>query len=293
VEAGPSPTEGTACEPNAETPRLGFRRFQPLDRRISLHEEVLALRGGARTYRQIADEIELKFGIRLSKSTISDWTSRKASPLRAGHPFVARPTPELAYVIGVEAGDGFLNVKPRSYQYRIRLRAVDREFVEEFNQAVSKVLGCPPHRLWKGEKTRETEVEFGSYSLHKFLMQKLDDLKPFIEHDKSCAAAFIRGFFDSEGCVEVSGKISGANTDLSLLTYAQELLHRFFHIETRGPYRGKMKGTILTRRGKSYVRNADCYSIYVVMQCAGLFYNEIGLTIERKKIRLETALGLS
>jgi intein-encoded DNA endonuclease-like protein len=204
---------------------------------------------------------------------------------------VARPSPALSYVIGVETGDGFLNVKAKSYQYRIRLRAVDGEFVEAFNQAVSKVLGCRPHRLWKGEKTRETEVEFGSYLLHKFLSQSLDDLKPFIEHDKPCAAAFIRGFFDSEGSVAISGDTSASNTDLGLLGYVQELLRRFFRIETNGPHRGKRKGTILTRRGRSYVRNADCYSIHIVMRHAALFYNEIGLTIERKRIRLRTEIG--
>ena len=111
-------------------------------------------------------------------------------------------------MIGTETGDGFLNVKAKSYQYRIRLRAVDREFVESFNQAVSKVLGCPPHRLWKGKKARETEVEFGSYLLHKFLSQSLDRKKAFIEHDKGCASAFVRGFFDSEGCVSGAGKLT-------------------------------------------------------------------------------------
>jgi intein-encoded DNA endonuclease-like protein len=103
---------------------------------------------------------------------------------------------------------------------------------------------------------------------------------------------FLKGFFDSEGCVEVSGRISIANTDLVLLTYVQELL-RGFHIVTRGPHRGKNKGTILTRRGRTYVRHADCYSINVIMRDAVQFYNEIGLTIERKKSRLEAAFGLS
>ena len=146
------------------------------------------------TYRQIIDEIKKENGVSLPKSTISYWARGVADPLRAGHPFVARPSSELAYVIGVERGDGFLNVKAKNHQYRIRLRAVDREFVEAFNEAVSKVLGCSPHRLWKGEKVRETEVEFGSYLLHKFLLQKLDDLKPFIERD-GCLCSILRQRF--------------------------------------------------------------------------------------------------
>ena len=187
-----------------------------------------------RTYSQIIDEIKNDDGVSLPKSTISYWTRGTSDPLGSAHPFVAQPSPELAYVIGTEIGDGFLNVKTKSYQYRIRLRAVDREFVESFNQAVSKVLGCPPHRLWKGKKARETEVEFGSYLLHKFLSQSLDHKKAFIEHDKGCASAFVRGFFDSECCVSSAGKLTAVNSDLVLLRYVQELLAKFFEIETTG-----------------------------------------------------------
>jgi intein-encoded DNA endonuclease-like protein len=176
VEATPPPASnlGTETAPKKELP--GRRRVQKLDLRISLYEKVRELRRNGLTYAQIIDEIEKKDSISLPKSTVSYWTRGSANPLRSAHQFVAKPTPELAYVIGVETGDGFLNVKAESHQYRVRLRAVDREFVEEFNRAVSKVLDCPLHRLWKGERTRETEVEFGSYLLHKFLSQKLQAL---------------------------------------------------------------------------------------------------------------------
>lgn len=290
MEAGQS-TGIRGDETPPETQRPDSRRFQKLDIRISLHEKVLALRLKGCTYSQIIDEIKKDHGIRLPKSTISYWTRGVADPLRAGHSFVARPSPELAYAIGVETGDGFLNVKSDSYQYRIRLRAVDRDFVGAFNQAVSTVLGCPPHRLWKGEKTKETEVEFGSYLLHKFLSQALEDKKRFIEHDKRCVAAFIRGFFDSEGCMQVSGGLTASNNDMRLLRYVQELLERFFDVKTTGPHLTTKKGTILTRRGKSYVRNADGYNIYVRRAGLDTFHREVGLTIQRKRIRLVNVLA--
>jgi len=53
-----------------------------------------------------------------------------------------------------------------------------------------------------------------------------------------------------------------------------------------------MKGAILTRRGKSYIRNADSHDIYVRRACLRAFYQKVGLTIERKKIRLEKELEL-
>ena len=245
------------------------------------------LRKNSQTFQQIIDKIEQEHGVRLSKSTISNWTSGKSSPYRAGHVFIPKPTPDLAYVIGVETGDAFLNFKLRSYQYRIRLRAVDREFVEAFNQAVSSVLGCPAHRLWKGSTEKEFHVEFGSYLLHRFLQQELQDLKKFIEHDTECVAAFIRGFFDSEGSVDEVGHLTASNTDFELLRYVNDLLHRYFGIEATGPHPGKRKGTILTRRGKSYVRSSDCYYIYVKTAGLSKFDKEIGLSIKRKRLRLE------
>ena len=45
--------------------------------------------------------------------------------------FLAEPSPELAYVIGVEQGDGSINRK--GYNRRIRLHSVDPEFVKEFD----------------------------------------------------------------------------------------------------------------------------------------------------------------
>jgi DNA endonuclease len=268
------------------------RKRLALDTRILLHEKALTLRKNSYTLQEIIDKIEREDGIRLSKATVSNWTTGETSPLRAGHAFVPRPTPDLAYVIGVEAGDAFLNVKPKTYQYRIRLRAVDREFVEAFNQAVSRVLGCPPHRLWKGSTESEIHVEFGSYLLHKFLSQNLSGLYAFIEHDKACVAAFLKGFFDSEGSVDLEGHLTGSNTDLKLLRYVQRLLREYFGIQATGPHPGKKKGTILTRRGKSYVRNLDCYYLYIKTSCLGRFYREIGLTIERKRLRLERKLEL-
>ncbi|HVC27098.1 MAG TPA: LAGLIDADG family homing endonuclease [Nitrososphaerales archaeon] len=279
----PKKTETSPHEP---------RKFPRLDTRLLVHEEVLSLRKRSYTYGQIAEEIEREYNVKLCKATISSWVRRLNSPVRAGHMFVPKPSPELAYVIGVETGDAFLNVKWKTYQYRIRLRAVDREFVEAFNQAVSKVLGCAPHKLWKGKTERETHVEFGSYLLHKFLLQNLQKLKPFIEYDKNCVAAFAKGFFDSEECIERSGRLTATNTDVELLQYVRHLMKKFFGIESTGTHLGTKKGSILTRRGRSYVRNSDCFLIYIRRASVGIFHREIGMTILRKADRLEKFLAL-
>jgi intein-encoded DNA endonuclease-like protein len=267
------------------------RKLPPLDVRMAMYEEVLTLRKKSNTLKEIINQVELRYNFRLTDKTISDWIRGIRTPTGSARTFIPKPTAELAYVIGVETGDASLNMK-LGYQYRIRLQATDREFVEAFNQAMSKVLGCPPHSLWKGITAKEIHVEFGSFLLHKFLLQELEQLKPFIEHDKRCVSAFLRGFFDSEGCVEKSGKLTGSNTESDLLKYVQLLLSKFFGIETTGPHPNTRKGSVMTRRGKSFLRNSDCYYVYVRRSSLITFYREIGLTIERKRSRLEKALGL-
>ena len=255
-----------------------------------MFEEVLRLRRKSYLYREIIDQIQRDFGVELSKETISAWVRGLRSPLNAGHKFKQEPSPDLAYIIGVQTGDGFLNEKLRGYQYRIRLRAVDAEFVEAFNQAVAKVLRCRPHRLWKGKSSRETEVEFGSYLLHKFLSQPFIRLKVFIEHCRDCIAAFIKGFFDSEGCIDTNRQLSASNSDLEMLGYVQNLLLTHFDIETTGPRIGTRKGSIITRRGKSFRRNVDVYHIHLRTRFLQTFHDNIGFTIRRKMSRLEMAL---
>jgi intein-encoded DNA endonuclease-like protein len=255
-----------------------------------MFRRVLQLRQQSYLYREIIEEIQDQFGVRLAKETISDWVRGVSSPLNSGHLFDPKPTPELAYVIGVETGDAFLNEKRNNYQYRIRLRAVDVEFVEAFNQAVARVRGCSPHKLWKGKNIRETEVEFGSYLLHKFLSQPLDELKPYIEHSAESVAAFLRGFFDSEGCIDTRRNLSASNSDLRLLNYVQHLLLTYFGIETTSPRIGTKKGSVITRRGKSYRRNAPVYVIQLRGRYLKAFCDKIGFTIRRKRSRLERAM---
>ncbi len=266
------------------------RSLLPLDDRARIFREVVRLRQESRLYREIIEEIQEEFGVKLAKETISNWVRGVSSPLNAGHQFIAKPTPDLAYVIGVETGDAFLNEKRNNYQYRIRLRAVDVEFVEAFNRSVAKVLECPPHRLWKGQAVREIEVEFGSYLLHRFLSQHLRGLKVYVGHDQACMAAFLRGFFDSEGSVDEKGHLTATNTDAGLLRYVQQLLDKYFGIQAIGPHRGKKRGTVLTRRGKSYIRNSTCYYVYVRTISLGKFLEDIGLSITRKRVRLEKKL---
>ncbi|MEM1951927.1 MAG: LAGLIDADG family homing endonuclease [Candidatus Caldarchaeum sp.] len=51
----------------------------------------------------------------------------------------------------------------------------------------------------------------------------IERIKRFIEHSIECRSAFLRGFFDSEGRIDKTGKILVYNTDLKLLRYVKLL----------------------------------------------------------------------
>ena len=268
----------------------GLYQGVALDRQIAINQRALELRALGSTYSEIMRKVFDEFGVRLQKSTVSDWTRGLHTPLGRAHTFVPEPTPELAYVIGVEKGDGSLNVRQVTYNYRFRLQSVDREFVEEFDRCLAKILHSSRHALWVGAGRKEIHVVANSFLLYRFLKRPFQELRQFVEHCAHCTSAFLRGFFDSEGSVSKEGSLTGWNSDASLLRYVQGLLFGTFGIQTTGPRLGTRKGTKLTRRGRTYVRNLDCFGIRVRNKFRRLFLQKIGMTIERKRFRLRQAL---
>jgi intein-encoded DNA endonuclease-like protein len=122
-----------------------------------------------------------------------------------------KPSEELAYVIGVKVGDGYVGKKSRvrkGYNYVwIGLKARDREFVEEFARCLAKVLGRRQIRPRYVKSSGRYVVEAESKTLYELLKKPvdLDRLRRYIEHCGRCVAAFIRGFADSEGSVDKNG----------------------------------------------------------------------------------------
>ena len=208
-------------------------RYLPLELRIKLYNDVVALRRGGLTYRGIVGEIYRRYGVRLSKSHISYWIRGAHSPYngrRIPSLELLKPSEELAYVIGVVCGDGYVKMKRRVRKgYNdvwIDLEAKDKEFVEEFARCLAKVLGRRPIRPRYVKSSGRYVVEAESKTLYELLKKPVDleRLKKYIEHCERCMAALLRGFADSEGSVNKRGYIFILNTDLRLLTYIMDLL---------------------------------------------------------------------
>jgi intein-encoded DNA endonuclease-like protein len=272
--------------------------YRSRELRIKLRDRVNELRQQGRSYSEIIEIIEQEFGVVLSKSHVSYWTRGIHDPhngRRIPSLELLEPSEALAYLIGAVLGDGYPKIKRRfrkGYRHTIiRFEAVDREFVEEVARCIAVVLNRPPPKLKMRKGTRKYFIEVESKTLWELLKKPVDleRLRKYIEHCKKCMAAFLRGFFDAEGCVLKSGYILAFNTNYEVLTYVQGLLERF-GIESTGPRVSRPAGSLIKIdpiTGKIYTTKKDCYCIYIRSYCNVNFYNHIGFTILRKQERLE------
>jgi intein-encoded DNA endonuclease-like protein len=197
-------------------------------------------------------------------------------------------------VIGVRVGDGYATRRRRvvkSYnRVRIGLQVKDREFAAEFGRCLAKILGRRPIKLQYENDIGKYVVEVYSQTLYELLKKPVDlnKLKKFIEHCERCMAAFLRGFADSEGCVDKRGYITLSNTNYELLTYVKDLL-KHFDIESTGPWTKRKPGKTFydPRTMKRYMHNKELYYIHIRAGSNINFYKNIGFTIGRKQRRLE------
>jgi len=270
-------------------------KLRPIELRIKLFDEVRRLRGLGLLYREIIDEIERMYGVTLSKSQISYWTRGIHSPYnerRYVHTLgYLRPSEELAYIIGVVFGDGYVG-NPRKHEYVIFLRVKDLEFAEEFARCIAKVLGRePPKPIPVKDGTFVVAVY--SKTLYELLKKpiNIDRTRQYIEHCLDCICAFLRGFFDSEGGIYGNGNIRVFNTDKSLLEYIKELL-KILGVKATGPKLRSKAGTPMKdpRTGETYFSRKHCYYLYVCAESRLRFYQLIGFTIKRKQQLLEEYL---
>jgi len=269
--------------------------MRPIELRIKLFDEVRRLRGLGLSYGEIIDEIERMYGVTLNKSHISFWIRGIKNPYN-GRRYIPtldrlRPSEELAYIVGVVVGDGYI-YRLRKYHYIIVLQVKDLEFAEEFARCVGKILGREPPKP-RPRKDGKFTVKVQSKTLYKLLKKPIyiDGIRQYIEHCINCTCAFLRGFFDSEGGVYGDGEIRAYNTNKLLLEYVKVLLHRL-GIKTTGLKIHTKAGTPMKNpeTGKIHFTRKHCYYLYIRAESRLRFYEFIGFTIKRKQQRFEEYL---
>jgi intein-encoded DNA endonuclease-like protein len=269
------------------------RKYLPRELRIKAFNDVRKLRKRGLSYTEIRKEIYRKYGVWIPLSTMRRWLRGVSTPYngrRIPSLELLKPSEDLAYVIGMLLGDGSVWEVRRAYEdYRISLKAKDKEFVEESAIHVARVLRCRPPKVYFDARTDSYYFIISSRTLYELLKKPIDTkkLQKYIEHCRKCIAACLRAFFDSEGSVRDDGVITVGNTNYQLLKYVQHLL---LGIMAKGPDLVHRQGTIIHIEGRRHRRRRNVYCLYIKPRDVIKFYRWIGFTIRRKQKRLEEYL---
>ncbi|MEM1954750.1 MAG: LAGLIDADG family homing endonuclease [Nitrososphaerota archaeon] len=277
--------------------------YLPREMRIKIYEDFLELRKQGLSYGQIIKEIKRRYNVTIHKSHCSYWCRGIYSPyngIRIPTIEFLKPSEDLAYVAGAIAGDGYVYKKsklaPRyNDEFVVGLDVKDKEFAQFFAIALAKVLKRKPPIPWQNKKYGRWVVMIRCKALYELFNKPIDieKMRPFVEHCEKCICAFLRGFFDSEGCVRKVGEIRVYNTNYKLLEYVTYLLNKI-GIETTSDkprLHGRAGNSIRNpKTGKIYKTRKDVYYVAIRAKSNLMFYEKVGFTIERKRKRLEEYL---
>ena len=249
-----------------------------------IQERARQLRESRMSYLRITRELAEEFKVSLSKATVLRWCKGTHNPFNRTKRVNLSPSPELAYIIGVYLGDA--SISNRNYQYRVRLKVVDKDFAESFEKAL-KSIGANPRTGFEHNSGRTDRwwVEVTNKELFMFLKGPKERL---FEVARVYPKEFLRGFFDSEGSAIVypnRARVEASNYDLEVLELCKELLQRLdIHSKI---YKTKRKGQTVVIRGKEYQYNSDLFTLTIYQQDSVYRYTvEVGFTIQRKQTPL-------
>jgi len=191
---------------------------------------------------------------------------------------------DLAYILGVLAGDGYLDYSSKRRAYQIGLSATDKEFVDEFKKILFNYFGIKPTSEFKKIKVKNWNNQYITRLCSKEACDFINSIgsfkgdvwripKAIIVSNERIKCAFLKGFFDSEGEVDKKiGRVGATSINLKGLEDVGSLLSGFGIRYTIIPVKDKRPNT----RQKYKLRIHDKMSIK-------LFYELIGFTIKRKQ----------
>jgi len=221
----------------------------------------------------------------IPRSTIQHWIKGESKPPSMRWRPDSKDIEILSYILGVLDGDAS-SLETTNYRYKVKLEAIDREFVDTFSKALSKLLGKPykkPIKLGNGRYYIEYHSK-AFYTWHKKLTKQ--EKQKIIEHNKETVRQYLRGLYDSDGGNYRCKTISLSNSNDEILNYAKYLLKKYFNIKTSRPYIVVHKGEekYFRNRGKNYKANVEVKNVYITRRRDVMkFLMEIGFTIKRKQ----------
>jgi len=184
----------------------------------------------------------------INEGTVKKWLYYGVVPPAAK--WIAKPSNELGYIIGILHGDGCVTKIKKSepgYDYRIQLNTVDKEFAIIFSKVMAKLLGMNYHKPYWSEKDKAWCVTYNSKAFFEWYKKcegkGLEGFKRYIEYNKKTVRYYLRGLFDSDGNNYRNKRIQLYNSNKKLLEYVQYLLKKYFNIVATGLYLVHKAGT--------------------------------------------------
>ncbi len=187
---------------------------------------------------------------------------------------------DLGYVLGVLAGDGCISSPcyPGGKK-RVRLSVNDLDFANSFRQALQNIgLKAP---VFNGGKTSIGKQRFEVRAYNNsfadwYRSQSTDTIIQSLKSSQGIMAAYVRGFFDSEGTSSLTKKgqlcIMIYNSQFQLLEKVRELLACL------------MIKSFILRKSYSGFSSSPRYVLEIVRKASvKIFVDLIGSNIQRKK----------
>jgi intein/homing endonuclease len=206
-----------------------------------------------------------------------------------GHPMLDRITPKFAYLLGGYIAEGWI-----SRGYRVTVSNSDDEFRDAYlnNDVIKPFVAAQNRKLICYSKEMVELFELiGINPAWKCDTKRVP--KKIWRCSKEVQAAFLRGYFDGDGCA--SGMVSATSTSHKLLTDIHQLLLNFgFFPNLKRIKQEKLDRVIGTYIGENKnpvksVRPAWCLEI--PRSQGNMFLHEIGFNITRKADALKETMG--
>jgi len=160
----------------------------------------------------------------------------------------------LAYILGVLYGDGSVVKNEKRFAYFIQLTVEKKEFADSFYKALKKINLNP----WISKNGKYYRVSAQSCIFYDWFKNlTFDNIEKILNNSKKIKE-FIRGFYESEGCIyqndfyyfkgeKIKRKtpmkiLSIFNTDAQVIMFVKKLLKKLnFHPKIYGPYKTSHK----------------------------------------------------
>ena len=245
------------------------------------YEKAFDLRKKGFTYKKISKELNIVY-----PGTVRGWIETGKIPRgRFLNSNFQNLSSELGYILGVIGGDGYVIVKRT--KGRIGLEVKDQDFAQHFHNQLAQWSGLKFSLGFNQNKKLYTTI---LYSLRAARFLKDFDIYNLINADNKIKANFLRGLFDSEGCVQAYNLrtlrkatrfISFHNSDEKLVFFVKTLLESL----------GIRVQNIDKIIGSGFIKHGVYFRLRVGgKQNLKMFKDEIGFSIKRKNKKLEELL---